>query len=630
MFMRLLVRGFIVAVGFLVLTAVAVAGTVTMLPTSPRPGGEVVIEYVPGEADKGLLSQGELHAVVYTFTSDAESPVAIEVQLSKSGSRWKGTAKLAASVVYGIVKIGNGSAYDTNKDLFWEFLCATERGGSVQGAHLRAGMARYGQLPKQCRMSEDFEGAMEEIDAEVRAYPSNMVARINSIMLMKNLGTLEEAEAIAKAREITTSIRQVTSPLEAIAIAQAYEMQGRGEDAQKVMMDAGARFPRSIVEEQIALSKLGAAQSADQFMQMASDHLKAWPESYARQNLVNAVIDAAMKQRTMQQLARFFEQTPGLYAMSYHQAVNYVGAVDSLQPAALSLVERGLEAAENVAIKPPAYGLSEWKEEQRIATSELRFVEGAIHRARKEPAKAIAALEKSASIGGPQTEKGCYEMLIGLYRDQQLNDKARSMAELALRQGASTQGILDAYRTLLAHAGLDSATIAAKEAELRKAGRSVLSERVVREMLNQPMIDGTFVTLDGAPVKISDWKGKVVIIDYWATWCGPCRQSFPSLQKLYERYKTNPNVVFAIVNVWERSDDRSKTVRDFLKTNASLTFPMYIDTKDEVVRQYGVTGIPTKFYLGKDGRVQFKEVGLTPEEQFLEDATTRIEALLAQ
>jgi thioredoxin-related protein len=76
--------------------------------------------------------------------------------------------------------------------------------------------------------------------------------------------------------------------------------------------------------------------------------------------------------------------------------------------------------------------------------------------------------------------------------------------------------------------------------------------------------------------------------------------------------------------------DRAKTVRDFLKANATLTFPMYIDEKDEVVRKYGVTGIPTKFYLGKDGRVQFKEVGFTPEEQFLEDATTRIEALLAQ
>ena len=335
-------------------TILAHAGTVTMLPTSPRPGSELVVEYVPGEADQGLLANGKIHAVVYTFSSDAESPVAIEVSLSKSGTRWTGSVTLAPSTVYGIVKVGNGNAYDTNKDLFWEFLCSSERGGPVEGAHLRAGMARYGQLPKQCRMSEDFESAMEEIDAEVRAYPSNMVARINSIMLMKNLGTVEDAEAVAKAREITTSIRQVRSPLEAIAIAQAYEMQGRGEDAQKVMMDAGARFPRSIVEEQIALTKLGSAQSADQFMQMASDHLRAWPESYARQNLVSAVIDAAMKQRTMHQLARFFEQTPGLYAMSYHQAVNYVGAVDTLQPTALQLIAQGLKAATDPSLKPPA------------------------------------------------------------------------------------------------------------------------------------------------------------------------------------------------------------------------------------------------------------------------------------
>ena len=230
------------------LAQAAYAGTVTMLPTAPRQGTELTIEYTPSDADKGLLSRGKIHAVVYTFTVDAESPVALEVSLSKSGGRWNGVIKLPVAAVYGIVKIGNGAAYDTNKDLYWEFVCSNERGSAVEGARLRAGMARYGQLPKQCRMSEDFEGAIEEIDAEVRAYPVNTVARVNSIMLMKNLGTIEETEAVAKAREITTSLRQVRSPLEAIAIAQVYEMQGRGEDGQKVMMEASARFPRSIVE----------------------------------------------------------------------------------------------------------------------------------------------------------------------------------------------------------------------------------------------------------------------------------------------------------------------------------------------------------------------------------------------
>ena len=100
------------------------------------------------------------------------------------------------------------------------------------------------------------------------------------------------------------------------------------------------------------------------------------------------------------------------------------------------------------------------------------------------------------------------------------------------------------------------------------------------------------------------------------------------MQRLYEKYKDHPNVQFAIVNVWERSDDRTKTVRDFLAQNTNLTFPMFFDLEDATVSKYGVTGIPTKFFLGRDGRIQFKEVGYLPDEQFIEEATNKIEVLL--
>jgi thiol-disulfide isomerase/thioredoxin len=273
-------------------------------------------------------------------------------------------------------------------------------------------------------------------------------------------------------------------------------------------------------------------------------------------------------------------------------------------------------------------GMSEWKEEQRLASSQLRFVQGAILRAMGKPKDAIAALELSIEIGGDDLEKGSVEMLIELERANGESKKALQLAERAMKLGVATPNVVSAFRALLKENGEDSSDIAEREEELRADGRKRMSQRVVQEMLNQQAIDGTFTTLDGKPTKISDWKGKVVIIDYWATWCGPCRQSFPSLQKLYLRYKDNPNVVFAIVNVWERSDDRVQTVKDFMAKNTSLTFPMYLDKDDSVVGKFGVTGIPTKFYLGKDGRVQFKEVGLHPEEQFLDEATNRIEALL--
>lgn len=611
-------------------TAYAHAGSVTILPMSPKEGATVTIEYVADAVDASVVGTGKLYALVYGFTIDAEAPRASEVLLEKDGKKWIGKFTPAKGTVYSIVKVGNGLHFDTNNGLFWEMLTASDRGTAVRGAHMRAAMARYGQLPGPCRMKEDFAGAIEELEQETKLHPSNTVARVNYILVMRSTGQLDSLEAVAKLREITESVMQATSALDAVALAQAYEAQARRDDAQRLIMDAAARFPRSIVEEQSDMGQLSTSPNLEVFIQRAAEHLVKWPESFARQNLIDAVIKAATQQNELRPLIRFLDGTKGITAMSYHQAVNFVGANDTLRPDAFRLIDVGLAAAKDDSRRPIYIAPSEWREEQRIATSLLYFVQGAIYRAEKQPDKAIASFVKSMENGGNETEKGCYEMLIGLYRDQAEPKKALTVAERALSSSAATQGVIDAYRTLMAEAGNDSVSIAKKEYELRNKGRDVLSSRLSREMLNQPGIDGKFTGLDGKVLNISDWRGKVVILDYWATWCGPCRQSFPALQKLYDRYKNNPEVVFAIVNVWERVDDRAKTVKDFLSANKSLTFPMYLDKDDSVVAKYGVTGIPTKFYLGKDGRIQFKEVGGTPEEQFLEDASNRIEVLLAQ
>jgi thiol-disulfide isomerase/thioredoxin len=206
--------------------------------------------------------------------------------------------------------------------------------------------------------------------------------------------------------------------------------------------------------------------------------------------------------------------------------------------------------------------------------------------------------------------------------------EAVAAAERAIRSGAATPTVVSMYRQLQQENGADAAAIDASLSTLQADGRKVLSKRLAKDLMQANAIDGQFTTLDGAPLKISDWKGKVVFVDYWATWCGPCIKSFPALQKLYERYKDNPNVVIAAVNVWERSKDRATTVRDFLGKNKYITFPIYMDPTDSVVSKYGVTGIPSKFILGKDGRIQFKEVGMMPEEQFLEETSNKIELLL--
>ena len=140
--------------------------------------------------------------------------------------------------------------------------------------------------------------------------------------------------------------------------------------------------------------------------------------------------------------------------------------------------------------------------------------------------------------------------------------------------------------------------------------------KFMKEMINMPAPKFTLANLNGETVSLDKLKGKVVVIDYWATWCGPCIASFPGMQKAVDKYKSDPNVVFLFVNTWQNEENREKVVKDWMTANPNYTFNVLLDTKNvndptrfDVIEQYKVTGIPTKFIVDGDGNIRFKKVG---------------------
>ena len=117
--------------------------------------------------------------------------------------------------------------------------------------------------------------------------------------------------------------------------------------------------------------------------------------------------------------------------------------------------------------------------------------------------------------------------------------------------------------------------------------------------------DFKLADLDGKEVTLASLKGKVVLLDFWATWCGPCKAAMPTIQKLHDEYK-DKGVVILGVNTWE---EKPQAAREYM-TKRKFTYGCLLKG-DELAQAYGVTGIPTLVIIGRDGRVAKVEVGLS-------------------
>jgi thiol-disulfide isomerase/thioredoxin len=116
-------------------------------------------------------------------------------------------------------------------------------------------------------------------------------------------------------------------------------------------------------------------------------------------------------------------------------------------------------------------------------------------------------------------------------------------------------------------------------------------------------IDFTLPLLDGTNQRLSDLKGKVVFLNFWATWCPPCRQEMPSMETLYQRFKGQGLEILA-VDCQEGAQD----VSAFMRKNG-LTFPAALDTSGAVSGDYGISAIPTTYIIDRSGKIIIRAVG---------------------
>ncbi len=109
--------------------------------------------------------------------------------------------------------------------------------------------------------------------------------------------------------------------------------------------------------------------------------------------------------------------------------------------------------------------------------------------------------------------------------------------------------------------------------------------------------------LTGKKVQLKAYRGRLVFLNFFATWCGPCREEMPGMERLFRTHQESGFVVVA-VNMAERA----KTVRPFVE-QLKLSFPIALDADGTVARDYGVRALPVSFLVGRDGKIRWRAIG---------------------
>jgi peroxiredoxin len=163
-----------------------------------------------------------------------------------------------------------------------------------------------------------------------------------------------------------------------------------------------------------------------------------------------------------------------------------------------------------------------------------------------------------------------------------------------------------AYRELAAlsryehvQAALDDPQFAAAVSELESIDRL------------RSQADFTLQDLQGNHWTLSRLRGKVVLVNFWATWCPPCRKEMPDLEALYRRFKDSGLVILAI------SDEEADQVKRFLQ-EAAYTYPVLLDPGRKVNQQFRIEGIPKSFVYDRNGRLVAQAIDMRTKTQFLE------------
>jgi len=600
--------------------------TIKINPPKPHPGDEVTITYNPEGTP--LSSAASIEMRVYPWANDVEGNLEkmTSVDMKKEGEVWM--AKFSGSGMTDIAAILfiSENKMDNNEKNGYFVNFYNNDGSERKGAKIGHAIAISSMdwARNILNVNLDFKKAKIEMEEAFNIDPSLKKKNFDAYILALLLAN-KENKAAAPAllqSEINwfASCKDLTDEEYEILVLDCKKFR-MAEKEKEVTEQAISKYPNGKVAFLKKIDSIVIDENAAAEIEKLDKLFPEKRKSDEYRNFIRRVID----ENKMDYLKDIV--TKNIWLIENQSICNYIlnGALTlSVDQQFLQIVNSKFRALINKEFSRP---LSEREntvsEKQEAGKRQMNFaysaflygkILGILHQAEK----AAEVFEEAAKIIPPERMSAKYfEWYVQNLIESNQFEKAGPLLETSIKLGKATEKVKTLSKDYYVKKQGSDAGYEDYFAGLTGKAKNKMEDEIKGKLTNKPAPEFTLKDFSGKEVKLSDFKGKTVILDFWATWCGFCKASFPVMKKLIEKYSGNDKIIFVFIDTFERIDNPVEVASKYLKDN---NYPFYSlsDKENKVAELYGVKGIPAKIFIDKNGNLRLFSAGFN-ESSFADE-----------
>ena len=603
-------------------------------PAKPKAGDVITFTYVPSGGIANTLNTVE--GVVYTLGSKGLS--ADDIVLKNEGGKYSGSVKTDTSNNLVFFGFSANKIFDNNfNDGYWLQLYDGDKIKKGSNFSLAQFYQFYGTW---AGMDANPAKAVESMEAEFAVYPESRKQYLTNYMSLLSSAKKQEAPALVQ-KEIEGLLKQgLKEEADYSRLQTLYNIAKLPQQAALISSLMKEKFPKGkwtisgtlqaysaekdVAKKQELLSQITEKINTDPDWKAYKTSLPFYQSQIPQLYITNkdwAGFKTAVEKSgiTGAQLASLYNSA----AWKMQETGDNLKLAEEFSRQAIMIAKN--EWQNPTAEKPLSSTKQQWDRNRKASYGMYADTYAMVLYRLGEYKKGLP-YAKEAAITIAEGKTAAQNNTYALLAEKALPvKKYKKELEQFVKDGKATAEIKEVLKRAYVKENKSETGFDDYIAALQKESYLQMLAELKKSMLNEAAPSFALYDLDKNKVDIADLKNKVVVVDFWATWCGPCKASFPGMQKMVNKYKDDPNVKFVFIDTWERGENKQKDALDFITAN-KYTFHVLQDTEDKVVEQFKVNGIPTKFVIDKNGKIRFKSIGFDgSDDKLMTELTAMIE-----